>query len=689
MLLNNKGDIKDLLDAIYVLAKNDTDNIESKLCMYQFCASSFWHNYSGTFAHYQLEEDLREISNEIIDYELNNNFQENHILHIMTEAYNTGGHTRVVENWIKATPHVHSVFLNNPFSDQPSFLVEAVADKKGSIIINDKNGFVEKARFLAQIASGFKYVVLHHHPHDILPLISFGTKKFLRPIFFYNHADHVWGCGYSVSDYVIEICEQGVHHSIKYRGIPENKVIFAGIPITLPEKSKWISHKESKYIVSMASAYKFKPIENLSFQNFIDRILYTEPNVEYYAIGVSSSDEDWQILQSKYPSRVHLTGVLKKEDAHKLIQRATLYMDSFPLGSTTSLLEAISLGIPVLSFASPIQHMDSYRTYSYGNINGLFDETIRILNLSENKRSEIVSEAWKSVKEWHSQKSFYNRIERIDYLREHNPIKLKEFIVSDSYIEEYTNFMYLLLSQEKFRFDNGIKNILNSLENEKLKKISYLLSKNNFFENNLSLYDNIEWFDYIRNKKDYFIQMYISEDFILSESNSVKYLVSENNQIQKFEFDLRKHKNITSLRLDPLNDSCIIEIERIYLISENFDEVNLLPYVLSNNILYFENKYFFEDSDPQISFIDLDINLLDPAEKLCIELKYNYISKDALHQCVKQIMTNKNIIESKNLRLENELAGVYNSKSWKITRPLRYVIKKLKKGYVNNEKKRV
>ena len=176
-----------------------------------------------------------------------------------------------------------------------------------------------------------------------------------------------------------------------------------------------------------------------------------------------------------------------------------------------------------------------------------------------------------------------------------------------------------------------------------------------------SIYSTYDFMGVLKGRlSTFFIQLYIEKENTFLEENSTKFFIQESNQIQKFEFDLRKHKNITSLRLDPLNDSCIIEIEKIYLILENFDEVNLLPYVLSNNVMYFENKYFFEDSDPQINFIDLDINLLDPAEKLCIELKYNYISKDALHQCVKQIMTNKN---KKISILENELIGIYTSKS--------------------------
>ncbi len=347
-----KENIKKILEKIYLLAKNHND-LESKISLYQFFASSYWHNYSNSFAHLRLEKDLIALSEEIISSDCDNKYEDDHILHIMTEAYLIGGHTRVVDNWIKSVNGKHSVILNNSYSLQPSFLVESVKSKKGKIIINDNVGFVAKANFLFKIASHFKYVVLHHHPHDILPLLAFGTKKFSRPIFFYNHADHVWGCGYSISDKIIELSKKGIEHSNKYRGIPLNRIILGGIPIELESYPSFeICKKNKKYIVSMATSYKFYPIKDLSFQNFIDRILLAEDDIEYYAIGVSPEDEYWQILKYKYPSRVHLLGVLEKIEAHEIIKNATLYLDSFPLGSGTSLLEAASLGIPALSYKS-------------------------------------------------------------------------------------------------------------------------------------------------------------------------------------------------------------------------------------------------------------------------------------------------------------------------------------------------
>lgn len=195
---------------------------------------------------------------------------------------------------------------------------------------------------------------------------------------------------------------------------------------------------------------------------------------------------------------------------------------------------------------------------------------------------------------------------------------------------------------------------------------------------------------------NYYIQLYIEKENIFSEEDSIKFFIQETNEVQKFQFDLTNHKNITSLRLDPMNDCCVVEIEKVYLVLENAGEVDILAYLSSNNIISYDNNYLFEDFDPQIYFLGLDIELLNSAKKLCIELKYNHISKDALHECVKQITIDKNenivILRNKNLDLENknlelqeilstlekELIQIYNSKGWKIIKLLGSIIKKLK-----------
>jgi hypothetical protein len=155
-----------------------------------------------------------------------------------------------------------------------------------------------------------------------------------------------------------------------------------------------------------------------------------------------------------------------------------------------------------------------------------------------------------------------------------------------------------------------------------------------------------------------FIQLFIEDENGFSEENSIKYSVGLNNEIQKFEFYLEDKNNIKSLRLDPFNDSCIIEIEKLCLLLQNKQEIDLIPYISENTCSFHGKSYFFESLDSNIYFRNLDLEFLNSIEKLSIELKYNYTSNDALHIILEQkenyIQEQREIIESQKVIIEQK-----------------------------------
>lgn len=656
--MQNKTQIKNLLNDIYNLAKNEKDLV-NKLKMYQFCTTLYWHNYSGTFVNKQIEKDLVEISEKIISEDLEENFDEKHILHIMTEAYETGGHTRVVKHWIEATNFKHTVLINKSNSGIPNFLREIVELKNGKIIINSENTLIDKAKFLVKEATKYKFIVLHHHPDDILPLIAFGSKKFKRPIFMYNHADHVWGCGYSVCNKIIELCKQGVIHSNKYRAIPENKIIFAGIPLYFDNYRTNIKNKYEKSIVTMASSYKFQPVQNINYQDFVDKLLTKDNELNFYVIGVEKDDKLWQKLLNKFPQRLHLLGILAKEEAHKLIINCKLFLDSFPLGSSTSVIEAVNLGVPILSYSSPIQHMDSYKMYSYNNLEELLNECNKVLNFSIEEVISFSEKQRESFIQWHSLDFFKKNIELLNEDNERDLIELKSDLIEDEYIKTYTDFLYELNRQKYFIFEEN-----NYLENYQLKQITIALSKFYLLENTISLNKTIDWLGFIMKNKSYFIQIFINDDNCKNflEKNSIKFPVSINTKMEKFEFDFKDFTNIKNLRFDPLNDCCVINISKIGLILNDDSYIDLKENIQSNTCSHHGDNFFFESLDPQVYFENVHFESLS-IKKFIIELQYCHVGKDALQTCIYQIIDDKNF-SIKNL--ERERNKIYSSFIWKL-----------------------
>jgi hypothetical protein len=206
--------------------------------------------------------------------------------------------------------------------------------------------------------------------------------------------------------------------------------------------------------------------------------------------------------------------------------------------------------------------------------------------------------------------------------------------------------------------------------------------------------DNSKLVPQVTNKL--FIQFFMANINGFSEENSIKFPVLSNNQDQIFEFDLNNKIDIMSLRLDPLNDCCVVEIKELYLLQKDEKKIGLISSILSNACSYHDKSYFFKTFDPQIYFENLDTELLKFTDKLYIKLKYAHILNEAVHVCANQILRDKNYntsllekekleiqetlsnVEAKALSLENELISIYNSKSWTITKPLRQLMRILK-----------
>lgn len=183
---------------------------------------------------------------------------------------------------------------------------------------------------------------------------------------------------------------------------------------------------------------------------------------------------------------------------------------------------------------------------------------------------------------------------------------------------------------------------------------------------------------------DYFIQLFIDQGDGISEENSIKLPVAHNTEFQEFAFDLTERQNIKTLRLDPLNECCVIEIESLY-VKKNTEAIDLLPYVQSNAEIHHGKSYFFTTDDSQICFNGLDEHIFQNAQLLVMVLRYAHIAKDALHVSVKQLRTEldntrTDLDQTKNTidKLENEVLKYALSRSWKITRPLRSLMELIK-----------
>jgi hypothetical protein len=282
------------------------------------------------------------------------------VLHVLTEGYGLGGHTRLAWRWIRAdTGRSHSIaFTRQGARAVPPELIEAVERGQGQVYLLDakRGGLLSWARTLRQLAFGFDRIVLHIHPSDVVPLIAFADKQDLPPVIFLNHADHLFWLGLGISDVVAHIRESSMTLSQELRGLSVDRCAVLPIPIDAAERQmtrlqarQQLGLSENALVLlSVASKYKFEPILNdLTLVDLVLPVLAKHEKAVLLVVGPTGGPQ-WEKGKRKSSGRIRTLGPTK--DMAVLYQAADIYLDSYPVSSFTSLLEAGSYGSPLLNY---------------------------------------------------------------------------------------------------------------------------------------------------------------------------------------------------------------------------------------------------------------------------------------------------------------------------------------------------
>lgn len=297
--------------------------------------------------------------------DLPQNYNANTVLHVMTEAYISGGHTRCVERWVNLFPEQkHSCVILNQKAVFPVQLKEIIENKGGNLTLYDVGKpLLERALDLRKYASLFEYVILHIHMDDPISLIAFGTKDFKRPVVFFNHADHAFWLGVSISDYVADLNTDRNLLSLEKRGVQRASVL--GIPLdntqlltlSKEEARRRLGISEDKRIVfSSGQATKYDPIGEPSFYNIVKDMVIKDPNIVFYIAGAKPTQIFWPELKKKFPENLYLTGTLDYATDYPLyLSAADLVLDSYPVGGETSMIDAVKARKPVLTLNVNLQ----------------------------------------------------------------------------------------------------------------------------------------------------------------------------------------------------------------------------------------------------------------------------------------------------------------------------------------------
>ena len=286
-----------------------------------------------------------------------------HVLHVATAVAGAGGHTRLLENWVKADDaSVHSLLLlDQDGKPIPPALADRVAGSGGeAIVVPPGTSLLEQARRLRSVArSGYDCTVLHHNPNDVVPLVAFAIED-VPPVAVMNHADHIFWLGVSITDMVVEFREFGARLSHERRGVRRNVVfplpldIYPAYATREQARARLNIAADEQVLLSIGSAAKYTPTVRQRFFDTLSRVLDANPKAHLYVIGVGEHHAD-RLAIARH-ERMSLLGVLNDPSDYQAA--ADLYLEGFPFGSYTALLETAVRGVcPVVMYA-PTEHND-------------------------------------------------------------------------------------------------------------------------------------------------------------------------------------------------------------------------------------------------------------------------------------------------------------------------------------------
>ncbi len=126
------------------------------------------------------------------------------------------------------------------------------------------------------------------------------------------------------------------------------------LEVELPQNVEKYSKLELGFAedsIVIASAARSAKFQNVDYWKSILELLDEFPNTNYMAIGI---EKNWvpflnELIPNKLIRRILFTGF--QADFHKVLNSADILLDTYPTGSGVTLMDAMALGKPCVSFA--------------------------------------------------------------------------------------------------------------------------------------------------------------------------------------------------------------------------------------------------------------------------------------------------------------------------------------------------
>ena len=282
---------------------------------------------------------------------------QKHWLHVMTRTDSVGGHNALIKRWIELNPknERHSVVVLD-YQDPDENDLQRATDATGGqfhYLGNLLSRPIDCAWKLRELAwTNADYVVLHHHMWDVIPTLAFGIPGG-PPVLLMNMADHLFWVGASIADLILQLRPESTVLSKRYRGTDRSYLLNIPLPeMNLTQDTdSCVNLRENLGIppdalvfLTIGRATKYEPREGIDFISCAKDLLERLPSSYLIAVGPTIEHPAWRSAHEA--TRGRLIPVGSQRNLKPYYKTSDIYLEGFPFGSLTALLEAGLTGLP-------------------------------------------------------------------------------------------------------------------------------------------------------------------------------------------------------------------------------------------------------------------------------------------------------------------------------------------------------
>jgi ABC-type cobalt transport system substrate-binding protein len=375
-----------------------------------FCGKLYY--FERRFAKEQ-KNDMRYLDREIERYALEINpldFEkktiDNRIVFLASELYDFGGHTEVIKNIIESLPveYESKLFLihkSRTFHYAPVKIKHisqfCEIDGINAGYTSDKKNLLRMFNKITKFKPKAIFVFIHNNDVFSVALLACLKKWTKIKIFYSDTASHQFSIGMSFADLILEGMPSTAFITQKYRGfkntfvsricyLPREK-----LPIITENLRKEILPSDALCTVSGAAAYKFFENDNSLYLEMIKRLL--EKNENLYHILITELTPRYKRIFDSIFKNSFIKNRIKilnfTPNFKSLFKCADVFIDSFPISSAFTMIDLMSLKIPIVVKMNKNNIAFSFHEYLAPNYPYMFENIqemeIGIENLLFNK----------------------------------------------------------------------------------------------------------------------------------------------------------------------------------------------------------------------------------------------------------------------------------------------------------------